>query len=96
MSTYQVNLSSMQAHIEALAAMNRTLKGMIQSLEEETRATLSTWTSDTQQAYQESKAKWDAAAERMPVALDNAGRALNEIMNVYSGTERAGANIFGR
>lgn len=95
MPQYQFNFAMADATRDNMAAITRNLQTMLQDLDTQVRSSLQEWTSDARLAYDQSKAKWDAAAARMPEALVRAETTLQEISGGYLRAEHTGTQMWG-
>jgi WXG100 family type VII secretion target len=93
--TYTFNFSLAEGTCSDMSTITSNIQNMLTDLEQEVQGSLQEWTSDARDAYNVSKAKWDAAAAKMPEALGRAQNALTEISSGYSQVERAGGNMWG-
>jgi WXG100 family type VII secretion target len=77
-----------------MAGVTRSIQNQLVELDSQVRGSLQEWTSDAREAYNVSKATWDAAAAKLPEALSRAEHALGEITSSYNQAEKAGANMW--
>jgi uncharacterized protein YukE len=62
-----------------MSAITADVQRMLVDLEDGVGGDLAEWTPEARDAYNASKAKWEAAAAKMPEALSRAQAALAEI-----------------
>ena len=66
-----------------MAACTRALLDQLHDLDTMARNSLASWDGAAREAYEAHKAKWDAAAAKMPEALGRTESALNKISGGY-------------
>jgi uncharacterized protein YukE len=77
--TYTFNFSLAEGTCSDMASITSSIHAMLTDLEQEVQGSLPEWTTEARDAYNVSKAKWDAAAAKMPEALGRVQLALAEI-----------------
>jgi uncharacterized protein YukE len=77
MSTYAFHLA--EGTCADMSAITADLQRLLVDLSREVEDGLHEWTPEARHAYQASKAKWEAAAAKMPETLSRAQTALTEI-----------------
>lgn len=77
MSTYAFRLA--EGTCGDMSAITADIQRMLADLGHEVEGGLDEWTPEAREAYHASKAKWEAAAAKMPEALSRAEAALAEI-----------------
>jgi WXG100 family type VII secretion target len=86
---YTVDFARAEAVLSQLDSIDRQIRTMLTTLEEDSQRNLAEWVGEARAAYAECKARWDASAARMPQLLGQAQIALREIMTGYRSAERS-------
>lgn len=94
MGTYEVSIFHMNEAVEDAQQAAKAIQSLLDQLEAECSASLSTWTGDAQAQYHTAREKWHAAAENMPTAIQAGAQTLSNIAEGYVRAEQAGTNAF--
>jgi WXG100 family type VII secretion target len=94
MTEYTFDPSRAEAVLQQLEVIDNQIRAMLNTLDENSKRNLAGWASETQQAYTQAKAAWDASAAAMPQALQNARSALTQIAHTYHRMEINGSSLF--
>ena len=81
--TYAFNFQIADSVRDTMAAYTKAMLDQLDDLDAMARHSLANWDGPAREAYVVHKAKWDAAAAKMPEALGRAESALNEISGGY-------------
>jgi WXG100 family type VII secretion target len=93
-SEYDFNFPQAQNTNAAMNNATRQLQEILENLDSEVRTSLARWESDARDAYNISKAKWTAAANRMPLILASGATALGNVNETLTGAEKFGRNLW--
>lgn len=94
MEGYSVSLVALESAVTHAAETGTSIGRLLDELENDVSARLSTWTGEAQASYQACKARWDAAAAQMPVTLSAARTTLEAIAEQYNAAEKAAIDTF--
>lgn len=95
MATYTVNMSNVQEVAAEMGAIASSINTLVQDLDNSSKQNLAEWTSSARDAYNDAKAKWDAAAQDMSVQAQRAQSSLSEINDNYANAEYQGLGLWG-
>ncbi|QFZ18577.1 WXG100 family type VII secretion target [Saccharothrix syringae] len=95
MTTYTFDQRIADQARDQMADVTKMLKTELESMHQQVLTTLRDWDGPSKDQYTIAKAKWDAAADRMPHSLNSAEVALANITNGYLKVEHTGVNAFG-
>jgi len=85
--TYTFNFQIAGSVCDNMAAYTRAMLDQLSDLNTMAQNSLASWDGTAREAYTAHKAKWDAAAAKMPEALGRAESALTEITSGYQQAE---------
>jgi len=91
---YTVDFARANSVLAQIESIDKQITSMLTSLEQDSQRNLAEWQSDARQVYQETKARWDASAARMPQLLGQARVALNEIITNYQRAEKSNGSDY--
>jgi WXG100 family type VII secretion target len=94
MTSYQVSLEQMAFVEGEMRATTDRLKVTLTDLDDAAKQHLAEWSSDARDAYNQAKAKWDAAAGQMVVELGQASGAVGQIGEYYTSGEKYGVSLW--
>jgi WXG100 family type VII secretion target len=94
MTTYSVNISQLAEIAGEMGTIASNIQGHLEELDSASAQNLSEWTSAARDAYNEAKAKWDAAAAGMVSQARNAQTSLASIGSNYQQAERVGMSLW--
>ncbi|MGM1060043.1 WXG100 family type VII secretion target [Saccharothrix sp. Mg75] len=80
---------------DVMADVTMRLRTELENMHQQVLSTLQEWDGPSKDQYSVAKAKWDAAARRMPHSLHTAEVALEQITQGYLRVEHTGVNAFG-
>jgi early secretory antigenic target protein ESAT-6 len=78
-----------------IAAGVSKLEGRLNRLEQDLNPLKADWTGEAAAAYQQAKAKWDAAIADLKATLAQTGHAVTDSSADYKSTETKNASAFG-
>jgi WXG100 family type VII secretion target len=87
MSTYGYTGSSMQAASDSAGDLSKRIAQTLQTMDDETRSQLASWTGAAQEAYNLAYKQAKAQADLMPMTLAQAQQVLVSITGAYTNTE---------
>jgi uncharacterized protein YukE len=93
-TTFSVQMEQVDYIVGEMVAGARQMQKTLVDLDNEVRKYLAEWSSDTKTAYEEAKAKWDAAAADMALKAERAATMLGTINEYYCDGERNGVNLW--
>jgi WXG100 family type VII secretion target len=96
MATYTVNMSNVQEVVAEMGSISTYIQGLLEDLDNGTLQNLAEWTSSARDAYNQAKAKWDAAAADMSQQAKNAQMSLSSINDNYANAEFQGLGLWGQ
>ncbi|MGB0099704.1 MAG: WXG100 family type VII secretion target [Nocardioides sp.] len=91
----RVNHAGLDTAAEDLRRAVQQIDDRLNRLESELAPLRSDWTGQAQQAYQVSKAKWDAAMQEMKTMLAETSATVSQSNQEYMAADQRGAASFG-
>ncbi|WP_413801205.1 WXG100 family type VII secretion target [Streptomyces iranensis] len=74
--------------VEDMRLQTREIEKIINSLNEELQSLQQSWEGEDRQAYNEKQQAWNQAVTNMGTWLENNGKTLDEISNLYRQSEK--------
>lgn len=96
MSSYSFNFMLADETLDHMNRINSTITSELADLEHQVEAHLAEWDGAVKDAYWDAKAKWNAAAQQMPVALEAGRNTLYNISDGYGSAEQRWQQIWAQ
>lgn len=93
---YYFNFVRAQAVIVNLGSANQKLKALLEQQDIDVRNAVRQWDSEAEKQYKAAKARWDAAADQLPVILTGASQTLSGVSDLLFRTENQNAASWQR